>query len=171
MIIELFTLENSVIIPTIHCHTLDTLKKVKEEFPDDYMKIYLYIYYMTCPDPKVNPFFNLPEDEKEEVILGEIKIDISLDEPTIQEAIKFCAKLYETPTMRMYRGMKAGIEKMGRFFETQALSTGRDGSLSAMVQAMVKFNDLRESFKGIEKDYFDEISRTRGGGFTAYDQR
>jgi hypothetical protein len=171
MIVELFTLENGVLIPTIHCHSLKSLKQVMDTFPDKYLKIYLYLFYKNCPDPKLNPFFNLPEEEKEEVIVQETGIDFSLDHPVITNAVNFCEQLYETPTGRMHKGMKTAMERVARFFETQPISTGRDGSLPAIIQAMSKFNDLRESFRGMEKDYLEEIAQTRGGSYTAYDMR
>ena len=38
-----------------------------DNYPDDYLKIYQYLFYMTCPNPDMNPFFHTPEHEKEEV--------------------------------------------------------------------------------------------------------
>ena len=64
MIVRLFDIENSNLVITEHCHALPFLKKIMEEYPDTYMPIYKYLFYMTCPNPDLNPFFNLPEHEK-----------------------------------------------------------------------------------------------------------
>ncbi len=172
MIVKLFDIENQVVIPTIHCDTLKSLRTIKDNFPDNFMKVYAYIFYMTCPDPEINPFFNMTELDKEELILKEVKADFSTDDTDIIDAIKFCNSLYDTPTKRAYQGFKIMMDKLASFFESQALTTGRDGSLTAMVSAAEKYQKLRESFKGVEKDYNEEIqAETRGQQFTAYDQR
>ena len=66
MIVRLFDVQNGKVIPTEHCYTLNFLKDLMEEYPDTYMQVYQYLFYMTCPNPDMNPFFNLPEHEKED---------------------------------------------------------------------------------------------------------
>ncbi len=171
MLINLFTVENGVLVPTEHCYAINALKEVMDEFPDNYLKVYLYIFYKTCSDPEKNPFFNMPEEDKEDLILQEIKADFSTDERVITQALETCNKLYDTPTKRAYEGMKALMDKLAVFMKNQSLSTGRDGSLTAMMSAGEKYQSLRQSFKGIEKDYMEEIAQVRGGSYTAYDQR
>lgn len=173
MLIELFTLDNGVLVPSIHCYSIKSLKAIMEAYPrqEDYLKIYQYIFYKTCSDPKLNPFFNMPEEDKEELILEEIKMNISTDDPVITKAVEVCEKLYDTSTKRAYDGMKTLMDKLAKFFKTQALSVGRDGSITAMVSAAEKYQNLRHSFKGVEKDYLEEIAQVRGQQFTSYDQR
>lgn len=171
MLIDLFTVEGGVLVPSVHCYSLNSLKEVMETFPDNYLKVYLYIFYKTCSDPEKNPFFNLPEEDKEELILNEIKADFSTDNPIITKAVETCEKLYDTPTKRAYEGMKCLMDKLARFMKSQQLSVGRDGSLDSMMRAGERYQNLRQSFKGIEKDYLEEIAQVRGQQFTAYDQR
>ncbi len=172
MFIRLFDIRDGGLIPSEHCHTLGTLKAIMEEFPDNYVRVYLYIFYKTCSDPAMNPFFNLQEEEREEAILHEIKADFSLDNPVINEAVALCERLYDTPTKRAYDGAKAMMDKLATLFKTGSLTTGRDGSLDSIVRTMEKYQKLRESFKGVEKDYLDEIkAQTRGGSYVAYDQQ
>lgn len=171
MLIKMFDVQDGVLIPTEHCYALKSIKEVIEAFPDNYLKVLLYIFYMTCPDPEKNPFFNIPEDEKESVILGEVKIDFSMDNPVITNAVSFCNKIYDTPTKRAYEGMKIMMDKIADFFKKQQLSTGRDGSLDSMTRTAKDYQKLRESFKGIEKDYNEEIkNRVLGNRFKGYDQ-
>ncbi len=54
MTIKLFDIENGVVIPTEHCYTLSTLKDLMDKYPDDYLKVYQYLFYMTCPNPDLN---------------------------------------------------------------------------------------------------------------------
>lgn len=171
MLIALFDMSEGVLVPSIHCYSLNSLKSIIEAYPKDHIKVFKYIFYKTCSDPKMNPFFNLPDEDKEELILQEVKVDFSIDDPLITKALEVCEKLYDTPTKRAYEGMKILVDRLGDFFKKNALSTGRDGSLTAMVSAGKDYQNLRQSFKGVEKDYMEEIEQVRGAQFTAYDQR
>ena len=75
MIVKLFDIQNSKVVLTEHCYTLPFLRKIMDEYPDNYMQVYQYIFYLSCPDPDLNPFFNLPEHEKEDIIIEEIGLE------------------------------------------------------------------------------------------------
>ena len=77
MIIKLFDIENGVVVPTEHCYTLKALKDDMDEYPEEHLKIYLYLFYMSCPNPDLNPFFYTPEMDKEDLILKQIDSDLS----------------------------------------------------------------------------------------------
>ena len=77
MIVRLFDIQNSKVVITEHCYTLPFLKKIMDEYPDTHMQVYQYIFYMSCPNPDLNPFFNLPEHEKEDIIIEEIQLQES----------------------------------------------------------------------------------------------
>ena len=49
MIIKLFDIQNSKVVPTEHCYTIKSLKNIMDKYPDDHILIYQYIFYMTCP--------------------------------------------------------------------------------------------------------------------------
>ena len=93
--IRLFDIQNGQVVPSEHCHTLSFLKTIMEKFPMEHLKIYTYLFYMTCPNPDMNPFFDVPEQDKEELILKEIDADFSTDEDEIMYALEQCKKLYE----------------------------------------------------------------------------
>jgi hypothetical protein len=61
MIVKLFDIQNDNVVVTEHCYALKFLKDIMDSYPKTYMSIYQYLYYMSCPDPESNPFFNLPE--------------------------------------------------------------------------------------------------------------
>jgi len=171
MTIKLFDIQNGKVIPTEHCYTLKTLQVLMDEFPDDYMKIYEYLFYMTCPNPDLNPFFHLVESDKEDIIMNEINGDFSLEEPLILVALDFCRKMYETPTSRAYEGIKIALDNIARYMRNTQITDGRDGNIG-QIRAMAKdFDDIRQSFKGAYKDLQDEQKgRVRGGAGLAYDQ-
>lgn len=171
MIVRLFDVQNGKVIPTEHCYTLNSLKIIMDEFPDEYTQIYTYLFYMTCPNPDLNPFFSVPEIEKEELILREINAEFSTEDDYVVGALKFCKKLYETPTYRAYRGIQSMLDKLARYMETTPIEHGRDGNINSVVNAAAKFEQIRTSFKGAYNDLQEEQKSTvRGGQGLAYDQ-
>jgi len=169
--IRLFDIQNGKVVPTEHCYTLKSLKDIMDEYGEESTKIYAYIFYMTCPNPDLNPFFDVPEAEKEELILREIDADFSTDDDLVDNAIKVCKKLYETPTYRAYAGIKSMLDRLAKYMETTEIEHGRDGNITALVNAAAKFEAIRQSFKGTLRDLEEEQqSQVRGGQNLAYDQ-
>ena len=171
MIIKLFDIENGVVVPTEHCYTLKALKDVMDEYPEEHLKIYLYLFYMSCPNPDLNPFFYTPEMDKEDLILKQIDSDFSVEDKSIHIALQFCQRMYETPTSRAYKGMASMLDRLARYMETTPITAGRDGNINSLVAAAKNFDLIRASFKGVYKDLQDEqSSKVRGGIGMAYDQ-
>lgn len=169
--VRLFDIQNGKITPSEHCYTLKFLKDIMDEFPEDHLKIYAYLFYMTCPDPNLNPFFDVPENDKEELILEQVDAEFSVEEELIIIALKMCEKLYQTPTYRAYVGMKSMLDRLGKYMETTEIEHGRDGNITALLNAAAKFDQIRQSFKGVYRDLQEEQQSTvRGGQNLAYDQ-
>ena len=171
MLVKLFDINNGVVVPTEHCYTIKSLKTIMDNHPEDYLKIYQYLFYMTCPNPDMNPFFNVAENDKEEFICQELDVNFSIEDDDIVQALMTCIKLYETPTSRAYRGIKQMLDKLAYYMETTQITHGRDGNINSLVAAAAKFDQIRASFKGAYKDLQDEqTSHVRGGQGLAYDQ-
>jgi hypothetical protein len=171
MIVKLFDIENGVVKPTEHCFVIKFLKDIMETYPDEYLIIYAYLFYMTCPNNDINPFFNLPESEKEDIILEQINAEFSTEDSLILDAVKMCEKLYETPTSRAYNGIKIALDNMATFMATEKPTSGRDGSASALLRIAERFDQVRQSFKGVYNDLKDEQkSHVSGGIGLSYDQ-
>jgi hypothetical protein len=168
--IRLFDIQNGNVVPTEHCYILSSLKAVMDEYGDQAMKVYAYVFYMTCPNPDLNPFFDVPETDKEDIILKEVDADFSTDDDVVIDALKFCEKLYQTPTYRAYMGLKSMLDRLAKYMETTEIEHGRDGNITALVNAAAKFEAIRQSFKGTMKDLQEEQSHVRGGQSLAYDQ-
>lgn len=168
--IRLFDIQNGNVVPTEHCYILSSLKAVMDVYGDQAMKVYAYVFYMTCPNPDLNPFFDVPETDKEDIILKEVDADFSTDDDVVIDALKFCEKLYQTPTYRAYMGLKSMLDRLAKYMETTEIEHGRDGNITALVNAAAKFEAIRQSFKGTMKDLQEEQSHVRGGQSLAYDQ-
>lgn len=171
MTIKLFDIQNGIVVPSEHCYTLTTLHKLMINYPEDHLKIFQYLFYMSCPNPDMNPFFNLVEADKEEIIMSEIDADFSPEADGIPQALQFCIKLYETPTMRAYNGIKKALDRIATYMSNTPITDGRDGNIN-QIRAMAKdFDDIRQSYKGALRDIQDEQkSHVRGGTGLAYDQ-
>ena len=171
MIVRLFDVQNGKVIPTEHCYTLEFLKDLMEEYPDTYMSIYQYLFYMSCPNPDLNPFFNLPEHEKEDIIVEQVGLEESTEDSKIRYSLDMCRKLYETPTYRAYVGIKSMLDRLARYMETTQIEHGRDGNINSLVNAAAKFEQIRNSYKGAFSDMKEEQEcQVRGGAGLAYDQ-
>jgi hypothetical protein len=171
MIVKLFDIQNGKVVPSEHCYTLKTLKTIIEEFPEEHLQIFQYVFYMTYPNPDLNPFFTTPELEKESIILREIDADFSTEDDLVQDALKLCRQLYETPTYRAYKGIQSMLDKLARYMEQTPIEHGRDGNINSIVNAAAKFEQIRSSFKGAYSDLMEEQKSTvRGGQGLAYDQ-
>lgn len=169
--VKLFDIQAGKIVPTEHCYTLSSLKTIIDEFPEEYMNVYAYLFYMTCPNPDLNPFFDVPENEKEDLILSQLKATFSTEEDSILVALELCKKLYETPTYRAFMGIKHMLDRLARYMETAPIEHGRDGNINSLVNAAAKFDQIRGSYKGAYRDLMEEQkSQVRGSQHIAYDQ-
>jgi len=169
--IRLFDLQNGQVIPTEHCYTIGYLKDIMDEYPDDYMSVYAFLFYMTCPSEDLNPYFNIKEDDKEELLLNDLKANFTTEDPLVITALTNIKELFETPTSRAFRGIKIALDNMADVMTETKPTFGRDGSATALLRIAKDFDDVRQSYKGVYKDLQDEQStRTRGGGSLAYDQ-
>lgn len=171
MIVKLFDVQNQQLIPTEHCYALKFLKDLMDEYPDTYMNIYKYLFYMTCPNPDYNPFFHLPEIDKEEIIIEEVGLEESTEDPKIRVALERCEALYQTPTHRAYLGIKKALDNMALYMANTPITDGRDGNIGQIRAVAKDFDSIRQSFKGAYKDLQDEQQTSvRGGHGLAYDQ-
>jgi hypothetical protein len=169
--VRLFDVQNNKVIPTEHCHALAFLNILMIDYPDTYMAIYQYLFYMSCPNPDLNPFFNLPEHEKEDIIIEEVGLEESPEDGKIRYALEMCKKLYETPTYRAYVGIKSMLDRLATYMQVTAIEHGRDGNINSMINAAAKFDQIRQSYKGALVDMKEEQeSSVRGGAGLAYDQ-
>lgn len=169
--VRLFDIKNSKVIPTEHCYTLNFLRAIMDGYPEDYLNIYAYLFYMTCPNPDLNPFFDVPEVDKEDMILSEVGGNFSSEDEYIIYAKSMCEKMYQTPTYRAYMGIKMMLDKLAKYMEDSPIVDGRDGNGSFLIRAAKDFAAIRESFKHTLRDLKEEQqSQVRGGQMLGYDQ-
>lgn len=168
--VRLFDVQNGKVIPTEHCYTLKHLKDIMAQYPLNHMKVYTYLFYMTCPNPDMNPFFHFKDVDKEEVILEEIEADFSTEDDEIQQALRLCQKMYETETSRAYNGIKKALDNLADYMAKTSITDGRDGNISQIAGVAKNFDAIRQTYKGVFRDLIEEQqSSVRGGQNLAYD--
>jgi len=173
MLIKLFDIQDNKVIPSEHCYTITWLKNIMEEYAEDeeYLKVFTYIHYMTHPSPDVNPFHNLPDLIKADRIYQHLDCEFSLECEMIIHALKNTKELFETPTVRMYNGVKSAMDKLAKYLETHSIDAGRDGNIKDFIAVSEKYPKLRDSFKLLESDLEEENkTRVRGDLEIGYDQ-
>jgi len=173
MIAKLFDIENGEVLPTIHCHTIKWLKVIMDKYEKDeeYMKVYMYLFYMTFPNPDENPFFHMKDYDKEDTILESIGATFDTEDKEVRIALDNCKEMFETPTSRAYDGIAGMLDKLATYMKHASISDGKDGNITGLISAAKNYEQIRASFKGAYKDLQDEQqSRVRGGKGLSYDQ-
>lgn len=170
-IIQLFEVVGKELKPTRHCYGLKFLKVIMDKYPKDHIDVYKYIFYMTCPDPVNNPYFNMNEIIREETIIRDNDMQFDTEEPEILIAIAKCTKLYETPTVRLENTIRGVLDNMNEWMATSKFTSGRDGNVSEILKAAKEFKVLRDEYNLTKKDLHKEQKEhgKRGGGSLAYD--
>lgn len=168
--IKLFEIENNVVKPTEHCQIIKWLRVIPEKYPDNYLKVFAYVFYMACPGEE-NPYFNLPFDSREATVLDDIEADFSTEDDEVIEALEKATVLYETPTVRAYKGITTMLDNITEYMETTAITAGRDGNITSLIRLAKDFDGIRQSYKGVAKDLAaEQESHVRGGQNLGYDQ-
>jgi hypothetical protein len=167
--IKLLEIENRTVKPTEHCQTIKWLRVIQEKF-DNYIDVYAYIFFMACPSEE-NPFYNIPLEMREETILNDLNSEIDTEADEIVEAVEKAQILYETPTVRAYKGIKTALDNIAEYMANTTITDGKDGNI-AQIRAVAKdFDAIRQSYKGICKDLAaEQESHVRGGQNLGYDQ-
>lgn len=169
MNIKLFEIEGRVLKPTEHCYMISWLKKIIDIYPEDHVKVFGFIYYISYLGPD-NPYFNIAEEDREEKILRDLQPTFDIESPEILYAIERCKELYATPTMKSYNAIKAMLERLNTYLETTEITDGRDGNVGSMLRIAKEFKHVRESFKGVYEDVQEENKiKTRGSSKLPYD--
>jgi hypothetical protein len=168
--IRLLDIEGGVVKPTEHCKIIKWLNIIQDVYPDNYLDIYAYLFYMSCRSQE-NPYFNVAEDLREETVLNDLNSTIPTEDGIIIDALEKTKRLYETPTVRVYKAMSTMLDNLAQYMETTKITAGRDGNINSLLRAAKELDTIRQSYKGIAKDLeAEQQTLVRGGQNLAYDQ-
>lgn len=167
--IPIFDMVGGKPVPTLHCQFIPTLKAIRDNFPDDYLKVYAYVFYKTCPDGTMNPYVNVAEEQREEMIISNIKPDSWLEDMSVLQAIDTCEKMYETPTLRAFKAAKKMIDKVAKYLDEQEITDGKDGNGMLIDKFMKSLSDYKDLYDKLEVALREEQAVSRGKVKVAYD--
>lgn len=172
MAVRLFDIENGKVKATEYCYTIGTFKQIIDEYPKDYNKIFAFFHFMSSLDDSDNPFANVPEADKEELVLKEVGGQFTPEEELVYKGLELTKKMYETPTYYAYLSIKMALEKLGRYLRIMTITDGRDGNIGDILRTAEKYDNICKSFDARYKAFKEENSTiSRGGQATAYDQQ
>lgn len=164
--VKLFDIKQNGVFPTEFCYTNIYFKGLIEEYGENAGKLFAYFHYMCSMNPEENPYYNIPDVEKKEVIVRSTCPEIDVDDPLIEECLEQTQKLYDTPTYRVHRGFKRAVDKLATALHYVHISLDKeDGNSGELVKASKLYKDLMQDYKSSFKEMMDEmgITEARGG--------
>lgn len=170
MQIGLFEIVNDVIVPGDTTLAIPAMVQIKKDFPKDYLKIYAYLFFMSCWDGR-NIYLNVPEEERSDKIIEDLELDVFVEEPLILKALETCKKLYETPTVITFRAAKNMAHKVATYLENATPTDGKFSNIPDIDKFMQKLPDYIDTYNKIGEILKEEQSKIRGGKRIAYDQK
>ncbi len=170
--IELFVLKGNTVVPSVHCFNISWLKEIMDNYPKEYIKIYSYLYYMSCMDPKSNPYANFDSFFKEDTILKDLGLDRNIvQREDIKLALKKTQDMYTTPLSRMYNSLQILIDKISNYIKTCSVD---DKNIKNIVAYLKDFDSIKEQYLKATNDFIEENNnkkiKVRGNQHIAYDQ-
>lgn len=170
MIPEFFDIQNGKVVINHNCLSIPELKAIVDKYENP-LPAFNFLYYKF--DPK-SPYANIPEDDKDDIIIIDFPGDYTLEDPEMIAAMTKLELMYITPTYRYYLDNKILLEKLGKFAREQPITSGRDGNFGGMQSQIKGVGKTTQEFKQLEKIVQQELSegsgRTRGDKKLAYDQ-
>lgn len=168
--IPLLDVSNGKIVPSVHTYNIPWLKRIIENFPEEYLQVYSYIFYKTCPDGTLNPYVRLEEEAREDVILADLKPTFWVEDLMILDTIERCKAMYETPVLRAFVGAKKMIDKMARYLSEQEITEGKEGNAATIRGIMKELPDHWAAYRKWEEELNKEQAKVRGNARIRYDQ-
>ena len=163
MITDLFTIENGIVKPSMHCYIIPALKKIVDKYPDSYLDMLAYAFYKGCPFKSINPYADFSEDEKEEK-LKEL-FHVFPDNQDILDAIEHIAEMYPTTQMKYVKDIRDSVNNTMAWLRTVQIKEGKDGNLADIRGMQKEAGKVIESLNMMEKNAEEEKNnfRTKAG--------
>lgn len=163
--VSIFDISEGNIVVNQNCLLIPELKAIVDTY-ENYIPVLGYVHF-TC-DPK-SPYANLPDNEREEMILADYVADYSVDDEVVYKAVEKIKKLYETPSMRFLRDARGGLENLSQYLSKASVTEGKDSNLTGLISALKSISKINQEYKALEKDVEEEL-RVRGQNLTGYDE-
>ena len=170
---SLFNIVNERATISDHVRNIWYYQNLIDKYGEDTaLKLFTVFQYLVDLSPKTNPFCNVAEHEKQEVIIRaicpELDISIDWDDPEITECIELTRKLFETPRYRNYLASKILADRINEKIKSTYVDlTKIDGNTGEIKKGYDLFTSVTEQTDKIYKEYIDEqeigMIQVRGG--------
>lgn len=167
---NVFDIQDGELVINEHILAIPVLRRVKDAYKDPFPALKFLRYRF---DPR-GPYCDVPEEEKDEILLKEFPGEYTLEDQEMLEAIEwFESKI--TPTYRYYLDNKVLLEKLGKYARNATISSDRDGNLAALQRQAQTAGKTILEFKQLEKVVEQELeelgkSKNRGSQESGYDE-
>ena len=168
MIPKIFDIELGKVTINENCLLIPEFKALYDHYTDS-IPAFSFLHYMFTID---GPYANIPEEEKQDVVLSDFPGEYSLEDDVMIDALKKMKLLFTTPTYRYYLDQKYLLEKLGNFARTTPITAGKDGNINALLSQIRSTSKTINEFKALESMVQKELNasrKTRGNKKLAYD--
>lgn len=148
---------NNIIIINEALLVIPEYRQLWDENKD--IKVFYYLWAMYDPE---SPYFNLSDEDRQEGVLKDYPIQEYMNELSFIQAINKTEQLYFSPIRKILKGTKAAVEKLALFFETEEVTSGRDGSVNSIISGIKTMPQIIKAYLEAENQYKIEVSKSRG---------
>lgn len=151
--IKLFDVKNGKATITDHCYTNIYYNNIIKKYGEDTaVKIFTVFQYMSDLNPETNPYANVSEIEKLEVVIrscaSDLPLDIDWDDELLVEGMELTRKLFETGAYRAYLAIKGMRDKLTEEMNLVNISMYKeDGNVGEVKKALEVYETINESTK------------------------
>jgi hypothetical protein len=164
---NVFLIENGEVIINEHILNIGVLRAVKEFYKDP-LPAFKFLRYKYDPE---SPFFSVPEEEKDQVLMDEFPGEYTLEDEVMNAAVEWIESRI-TPKQRYLLDCKRLLERIGQYGRVTEIDSGRDGNISAFLTQVRTMGKTVAEFAQVEKIVEMELeeikSRNRGNTSTGF---
>lgn len=166
---------NDKVVLTEWCTILPFLKRIKVKYESDpeLLKVFSYLYFMTCESPK-NPYFNYSLLDREFRILKDLECNFDIEDELILKALERLTEMYTLPSSVAYMVIGESLHKIASNLKNASSLDMDQTMIKSIMTAAANFKDLKKAFDETRKDLIIEETtkkerRIRGDSKAAYD--
>lgn len=150
--------KEGIFLPSEEVLGMNSFKNLFDEYGDNSGKVLAYLHYMCDANPETNPFANLSEDRKQEIIIRQTCPELDLlDNEVVEDTMELVNAIYETDGSKMYKAFKSVWDKTAIMLSDAELSMGGDGNMKDVLATVKAYKDLKENLGLALKAYQEEL--------------
>ena len=148
---RLFEIKNGRATITDHCYTNVYFKTIIDTFGEmDAVKIFTVFQYMADLNPETNPYVDVSEVEKLEVVIRacapDLPLEVDWNDETFEEGIELTRKMFETGTYRAYLALKTVRDRLTDEMNSVSISMYKDdGNVGEVKKALEVYETINEA--------------------------